>query len=127
MFLDDLRKSRVIQLSEIGQTINIRNQLGQVLFHQLKIQFRGKFIFVIVIVPSRLDASLHQIFHLLLCSFDSFYNLFALDPLKGKDLVEFPFESGYELLLVLLGPWSSLWSRILGCRRTLVGCLEFGF
>lgn len=83
VFLDDLGESRVVELIEFGQIVDICNHIGYFLLEGLE-DFCGRRICRIQCFDGLIDLAIH--------SFDSSYNLCRFDLLKREDLVELALE-----------------------------------
>ena len=131
VLLDDLLKASIVQLRELGQVMHIGNDITQVLLQQHKVILRRYILLFCrssISIPGRLRAPLiqapdHKI-DFLLTGFDPSYNLSGLDTLKSEDFVEFALQLCNKGFLVIFGPGSPVWVRVLRCRIILVGGFE---
>ena len=134
MLLDDLLKASIIQLRKLGQVMHIGDYITQVLFQQQKIIFRRYillFYLSSISIPGRLWAPLiqspdHKI-NFLLAGLDPSDNLSGLDTLKSEDFLELAFQLCNKGFLVIFGPGSPLWVRVLRCRIILIRSFESVF
>ena len=131
MLLDDLLESRVIQLRELGQVVNIGYDVTQHLLELQEILIGRR--------PTRPDAPL-SVPRLILIPFDALndmldfpfagldalHDLLTFDLLKVEDLVEFAFQQGDEIRFVFFGPCFALWLWVFrGWFRDVVGLEGF--
>lgn len=115
MFLNDFLESRVIQLRELGQVVNIGYDVTQ---HLLELQE----ILIGRRPPTRPDAplpvprliliafdALNDMLHFPFAGLNALHDLLTLDLLKVEDLVEFAFQQGDKIRFVFFGPCFALW------------------
>ena len=132
MLLDDLLESRVVQLREFGQVVNIGYDVTQHLLEQQKILIGRR--------PSTRSGARPPVPRLILIAFDelndmlhfglaglnTLHNLLTLDLLKVEDLVEFAFQQGDEIRFVFFGPCFAVWLGVFGgWFRDIVGLEGF--
>lgn len=121
MLLDDLLESRVVQLGESCQIVDIGNDIAQVFFEQHEILFQGYIgLAAWCAVWGLLICLRNNIVDFLLTGSNSLDDLLALDLLKCEDFVQFGFQLPDKALLVLVGPWLPLRLGVVPCRLGLV-------
>jgi hypothetical protein len=127
MLLDDLLEASVVQLSILGQVVDIGDDIAQVFFEQQKV-FLGRLDILVegsstifrAFAPGGVAVQeADHLIDLLFAGLDPPHDLARLDPLKGKDLVQLGLQELHERFLVVFGPFSSL-----GGRTGLQGGLE---
>jgi len=97
VFLNDLGETSVIQLGELGQIVDIRNNVTQVLFQQFIILLsRG-----IVAASSRVG---NDAVDFDLGSLNSLDDFLGSHLLEGENLVEFSFQLFDEAMFIIVGP-----------------------
>ena len=132
MLLDDLLESRVVQLREFGQVVNIGYDVTQHLLEQQKILIGRR--------PSTRSGARPPVPRLILIAFDelndmlhfglaglnTLHNLLTLDLLEVEDLVEFAFQQGDEIRFVFFRPCFAVWLGVFGgWFRDVVGLEGF--
>jgi hypothetical protein len=100
VLLDDLLKTRVVELRELGEVVHIRDDVAQILFQQVKVLLDR----VVSLTLGLLLRAGDGIPNLLLRRCYAPDNLLALDALEGVDLIELLLELLDEALLRLLVP-----------------------
>ena len=103
MLLDDLLEAGVVELGIFGQIVYIGNNVTQVSLEQLKVLLKTLIGFRIR-SSIQLFLPIDDLLHFLFTSLDATNNLFALQLLKGEDLVQFSFELSNESRLIVIGP-----------------------
>ena len=99
MFLNNLLKTRVVELGELGEVVDVGNDVAQVLLEQVKVLFLG-----VAVLDGGVVGAGDGIVDFLLRGCYAADNLLALDALEGVDLVELLLEMLDEALLRLLVP-----------------------
>jgi hypothetical protein len=126
MLLDDLLKPSIIQLRELGQIMNIRNNTTQVLLQYLKL-ILDVFLLLLTHACTLLATGLkpgHQRIDLFLFISNLADEFCRSDLLEGEDFVELEFELGNEGLFIVFGPFSPGRARVLWGGLGHVGCFE---
>ena len=104
MLLDDLLETRVVQLSELGQVVNISNDVAQIFLQQVKVLLERILILASLLrLRVFLRASDSSVDLLLRCCYAA-DDFLALDAHEAVDLVEFLLELLNKALLRLLVP-----------------------
>ena len=130
MFLDDLLKSCIIELSKFSKIMHVGDDVAQIFLQQHEV-ILGRHIVLHQRRSSilrRLRASLIQsrdhIIDFFLASFYPSYDLSRFDSLECEDLIKLSLKLGNERFLVIFGPLSPLRLGILFGRFALIGKLE---
>ena len=129
MLLDNLLKASIVQLSELGQIMDVSNNVAYVVLKQQKMLFgRGISGLARLIAGSiLLLSSGNNSVNLVLDVVQPLGNIVALVSLEGVDFVQLLLELADKVLLVVFGPWlpGRMWGVLGGLD--LVGSLEAGF
>ena len=127
MLLDDLLKARVVELSELRQVMNIRDDIAQILFKKSELIFRwlvhGLSANIITTLPRLLQMA-DNFTNFLFTSLDSSYNLSRLHALECENLVQLSLELADERLFIIFCPWSSFRTWVLWGRFSFWWCLK---
>lgn len=123
VFLDDLLEARVVQLSELGQIVDVSDDVAEVGLEEEEI-FVSRTIGStgpgVETRDSFIDLSLTRL--------NAADDLLTLDLLEGEDLVEFTLEQRHEAFLIFLSPGLAVGLGIvrggLGDELSLEGVLE---
>lgn len=100
MLLDDLVEASVIELDELGQVVDVGNDIAEVLLEQHKLLLAGATLSWTTLVEAVDDVP-----NLALADGNAPRDLHCLDLLLGMDLLELGLELGDEARLVVLGPF----------------------
>ena len=118
VFLDDLLEARVVQLGELGQVMNVGDDIREVFFQEFILHFGWSLSFGSVIVTGGFGSS-NDLVDVFLTGLDAANDFLTLDFLESKDLVEFLLKEVDEMLLVFFGPGFSFRMSFLNLRRVL--------
>lgn len=102
MLLDDLVKASVVQLDELGEIVDIGNDITQVLLEQHKL-----FLARSLLVKATLIQAVDNVSNLVLADGYASGDLHGFDLLFGMNLFELALELADEASLVVLGPLSN--------------------
>ena len=103
MLLDDLLEARVVELGELGQVVDIGDDVAQIFLEQVEVLVKGVVALRRVVLQLALGAS-DSLVDLLVRGGDATDDLIALDADKGVDLVELLLELLDKVLLRLFVP-----------------------
>lgn len=95
MLLNDLLETSIVQSSELGQVMDVCNDIGKSFLEVFKLLFIWRVV--------RLDGSDNSV-DFLFGVFDATRNFASFDALESVDLVKFSFEETNETFFVFLGP-----------------------
>ena len=127
MLLDNLLKTRVVQLGKLGQVVDIGNDIAEYLLQVEEILVGRRGIAGPDALATRLGSAVQagdNVVHLLFAGLDATHNLLALDLLEVEDLVQLALQQRHKVLLVVLGPRLAVWLGVLGRRLRDVFGLE---
>lgn len=111
VLLDNLLEASVIETGELGQVMNIGNNIGQSLLEVLELLVIGRVVGV--------EGSNHSA-NLALGVLNAATNFAGLDLLEGVDLVEFGLQKTNKTLLVLISPFLVLGNGVFQVRLEFV-------
>lgn len=101
MLLDNLVEASIVDLDELGEVVDIGNNIAQVLLQQHELLLAGTRL-----TQAALVKAAYNIFDLTLADLDSPLDLNGLDLLLLVDLFELGLELAHEAALIVFGPFS---------------------
>lgn len=107
MLFNNLLKPRVVQLGELGQIMDIGNDIAEYLFQRQEVViggWRSRSTAAFAPTTGRLVQSRDNVIHVDLALLDALNNFLALTLLESKDLVQLALEQRDKVLLVVFGP-----------------------
>lgn len=109
MFLDDLVEASVVELDELGEIMDVGNDIAQVFLQQHELFFTGS-----LLSRSSLIQPVDHVADLALTNSDSSRDLHGLNLLLSVHLLELRLELTHEAALVVFGPFSA-WGLARAC------------
>jgi hypothetical protein len=98
VLLEEFVESSIIELRELGQVVDICNNVAEIFFEE-------KVILLSWCIRSLVVSLRDSLVDFRVCNLDTLDDFLTLDLLKGKDFIKFALKLLYELLLVVIRPF----------------------